>query len=97
MSGQPGIVQGQWVVTLRHYLPNELKTNHVSHIASLTADAATPFNCEIQSEFLLGELKGYAAKCDDTTKQELERLPEASRPHELSRDASHLHPSTCDM
>ncbi|KAJ9134316.1 putative Alkaline serine protease (PR1) [Pleurostoma richardsiae] len=76
MSGQPGIVQGQWVVTLRHYLPNELKTNHVSHIASLTADAATPFNCEIQSEFQLGELKGYAAKCDDTTKQELERLPE---------------------
>ncbi|EAW19518.1 S8 family peptidase [Aspergillus fischeri NRRL 181] len=69
-------VPGQWVVRVKPYLTPELvQKEHLSLLAEKTEDPATPFNVDILQRFDLNDSKGYSAKFDDATKEELERIP----------------------
>lgn len=72
------IVQGQWVVTLRPYTNDELRSEHLKTIKQLTDDPATPFRCKYHdhSDIALSDLRGYTVKCDEDTKKTLETLPD---------------------
>ncbi|KAF4275391.1 hypothetical protein LV164_003197 [Aspergillus fumigatus] len=69
-------VPGQWVVRVKPYLTPELvQKEHLSLLEEKTEDPATPFNVEILQQFDLYDSKGYSAKFDDATKEELEKIP----------------------
>ena len=77
MSAQPETVAGQWLVTLRHYATDEIRSNHMSLVESKTSDS-TPFSVNINHQFDLPDLLGYAAAFDEATKSELEGMPEVA-------------------
>ncbi|KAK4232724.1 putative alkaline serine protease [Achaetomium macrosporum] len=77
MSVEYETVPGQWLVTLRHYATDEMRSNHISLVESKTSDP-TRFSVDIQVKFDLPHLFGYAAAFDETTKTELEGLPEVA-------------------
>ena len=53
-----------------------MKASHVSLLRDKTEDSSTPFNCDIQRQFDLPEMRGYSAKFDNVTKAELEAMDE---------------------
>ena len=72
-------VPGRWIVRVKPYLTSELvKKEHLSLLAEKTEDPLTPFNVDIIQQFDLDDPKGYSAKFDDTTKEELETIPQVS-------------------
>ncbi|GFF24595.1 alkaline protease 1 [Aspergillus lentulus] len=80
-------VPGRWVVRVKPYLSPELvQKEHLSLLAEKTEDPTTPFNVDILQQFDLDDSKGYSAKFDDTTKEELERIP-----HVLSIEPEQLY------
>lgn len=70
------VIPGQWVVMLKPYATPKLKAAHVNSLTAMTADDSTPFHCEMHHEFELPEAKGYSAKCDLATKDDIERMDE---------------------
>lgn len=80
---------GQWVVRVKPYLTPELvQKEHLSLLEEKTEDPATPFNVEILQQFDLYDSKGYSAKFDDATKEELEKIPHVSGQCEHERDST---------
>lgn len=77
MAGVQGTIAGRWLVNLRPLASPEVKSLHLSVLRTRTADP-TPFHCKVEREFDLPECRGYSAAFDDATKQEIERLHEAS-------------------
>jgi hypothetical protein len=78
MASRPSIVPGKYIVTLRPYATPAIKTSHLNTVSALTADTSIPFNCEVDHEFELPHLRGYTAKFDDATKNELESMGEVA-------------------
>jgi hypothetical protein len=74
---QARTIPGQWVVQLKPYATSRAQAKHLSFVNERTADE-TPFNCTVRQEFDLDEARGYAASFDDATKEEIEKLSEAS-------------------
>jgi hypothetical protein len=69
----------QWIVRYKHYVPENMQSEHVTNVKALTADTVVPFSAEINetTTFSIGnEVKGYLAKFDDVTRVQLEALPE---------------------
>ncbi|KAE8346114.1 hypothetical protein BDV24DRAFT_124320 [Aspergillus arachidicola] len=87
MTTEQTTVPGHWVVRVKPYLSPELvQKEHLSLVAEKTEDPATRFNADILQQFDLHDLKGYSAKFDDATKEELERMP-----HVLSIEPQQLY------
>ncbi|KAK1139842.1 hypothetical protein N8T08_011087 [Aspergillus melleus] len=81
-------VPGRWIVRVKPYLTPELvKKEHLSLLAEKTEDPLTPFNVDVIQQFDLDDSKGYSAKFDDTTKEELEAIPQvlSIEPEQLYR------------
>ncbi|QMW47068.1 hypothetical protein AFCA_011300 [Aspergillus flavus] len=76
MATEQTTVPGHWVVRVKPYLTPELvQKEHLSLLAEKTEDPTTPFNVDILQQFDLDDLKGYSARFDDATKEELESIP----------------------
>jgi len=69
------IVPGRWLVTLHPQANTELKSTHMTALATRTADE-TPFSCHVNHQFDLPETRGYSASFDDATRVEIEKLHE---------------------
>lgn len=79
MATEQTTVPGHWVVRVKPYLTPELvQKEHLSLLAEKTEDPTTPFNVDILQQFDLDDLKGYSARFDDATKEELESIPHVS-------------------
>ncbi|GIK07124.1 hypothetical protein Aspvir_002779 [Aspergillus viridinutans] len=91
MTTEQTTVPGHWVVRVKPYLTPELvQKEHLSLLAEKTEDPATRFNVDILQQFDLYDSKGYSAKFDDATKEELERMPHVMsiEPEQLYRHCS---------
>lgn len=71
----PNIVPGQWLIKLRPYADDAMKAKHISLLSAKTKDSS-PFNCDVQRQFDLPEMRGYSAKFDNATKAKLEDMDE---------------------
>ncbi len=67
------VVPGQWVVLLKPYSSEEGKSAHLHSLRARTEDS-TPFSCETHVQFDIPECRGYSAKFDHQTKQEIEQM-----------------------
>jgi hypothetical protein len=78
MASSHGIIPGQWLVRVKHYLNADDRANHIAQINDLTADSSIPFNVQVEQELSLPSVKGYVGTFDDATKAQLESLPQVS-------------------
>lgn len=76
MSGSTArVVPNEWIVRLKPYATNDVKSMHMNMISTRTADS-TPFNCQVRNEYNLPEARGYSASFDEATKKEIEKQDE---------------------
>ncbi|KAL1794100.1 hypothetical protein ACET3X_007521 [Alternaria dauci] len=76
----------QWIVRYKHYVSEDLQSNHVAEIKRLTVNDAVPFHAEIDEKksFSIGnETKGYLATFNEDTRKELDAFPEVYEIEEL--------------
>ncbi|KAH6603561.1 alkaline serine protease (PR1)/allergen F18-like protein [Trichoderma cornu-damae] len=68
------VVPGQWLVLLKPYSSASAKNTHLASVRAKTEDTRTPFHCETHHEFDLLECRGYSAKFDLQTKDDIEKM-----------------------
>ncbi|RFU78415.1 protease [Trichoderma arundinaceum] len=68
------VVPGEWLVLLKPFASANAKNAHLTTIRAKTEDSSIPFSCETHREFDLPECRGYSAKFDLQTKDDIEKM-----------------------